>query len=101
MRQKIINMKTSSFMKYSVITCLLATPALMSAQAAVSQTSSYFSNALFNTLLVIIVLLAITIIALGSVLKTIASSKMVEEKFKEVKYSKAIRNTGGLTILML
>ncbi len=44
--------------------------------------TTVFSNALFNTLLILILALLIVIIALGQVLKNIASSEFILNKFK-------------------
>lgn len=49
------------------------------------QTVSYFSNALFNTLLVVIILLAIMVTTLSRALKNIVSSDLFQEKIKRDK----------------
>lgn len=49
------------------------------------QTVSYFSNALFNTLLVTIILLAIMVTTLSRALKNLASSDLFIEKIKRDK----------------
>mgnify|MGYP000992428033 CR=1 FL=1 len=53
------------------------------------KTISYFSNPLFNTLLAIIVILAIMVVSLGSALKNIIGSDMYIEKLKKEKEQKA------------
>ena len=57
--------------------CFLILPVVASAQEVEVVTTSYFSNALFNTMLAIIILLAILVIALSSVLKNLSSSEML------------------------
>lgn len=57
----------------------------MAADAQEVQTVSYFSNALFNTLLVIIILLAIMVTTLSRALKNIVSSDLFLEKIKRDK----------------
>lgn len=56
------------------------------------QSGSYFSNALFNTLLVIIILLAIMVTTLSKALKNIVSSDLFLEKIKRDK--ERSNNTG-------
>lgn len=62
----------------------------MAADGQEVQSVSYFSNALFNTLLVIIILLAIMVTTLSRALKNIASSDLFIEKIKRDK-----QNSGG------
>lgn len=57
-------------------------------EEAVKQTTSYFSNALFNTLLSIIVILGVMAVALASALKNIINSDMYVEKLKKNKEEK-------------
>lgn len=71
--------------------CLLALPVAAMAQENAPAQVSYFSNALFNTLLVVIILLAILIVALSSVAKNITNSEMFAQKLKK----RAERLAGG------
>lgn len=65
---------------------LLLLPMFNYAQVATSQESTtLFSNALFNTLVVLIIALLIVIIALAQTLKNIASSDVMLNKFKTQK----------------
>jgi cytochrome c oxidase cbb3-type subunit III len=64
---------------------LLMCPVYLQAQTA--SNSSYFSNALFNTLLGVIIVLTIIIIALSGVLRNISSTKLIEDKFRKIKDS--------------
>lgn len=57
----------------------------LAAEGEAVQTVSYFSNALFNTLLVVIILLAIMVSALSRALKNIVSSDLFLEKVKRDK----------------
>lgn len=62
---------------------LLVMPIINYAQDTNADLSkTVFSNALFNTLLILILMLLIVIIALGQVLKNIASSEFILNKFK-------------------
>lgn len=82
--------------------CLLALPMISFAQETeVASTTTYFSNALFNTLLVVSVLLAILIVALSGVLKNISSSDWLINKDKQKNESKGPNTTivNGIIIL--
>ncbi len=65
--------------------------------------TSYFSNALFNALLVLIIALLIVIIALGQTLRNIAGSDYLIDKAKEKdeknKHQDTIRNAGLMLLL--
>lgn len=78
---------------------LLAVPLASMAQEEMPATVSYFSNALFNTLLVSIIVLAILIIALAGVMKNIAGSEMFTEKLR--KRLEAAKKSGGKPPLLL
>lgn len=70
-----------------------------SQQAASSDT--YFSNPLFNTLLVVIIILAIMIVALSGALKNIFSSDMYVDKLKKNLERKSNQGkTGGMIVLL-
>ncbi len=62
---------------------LLAMPFISAAQEANAAGSTYFSNALFNTLLSIIILLAIIVVALSNVLKNISNSDLLIRLMKK------------------
>ncbi len=65
-------------------------------------TTSYFSNALFNTLLIIIIALLFVIIGLSSALKNISQSDYVQNKFKETREStKTSSTTKTLMVLFI
>ncbi len=62
---------------------LMALPFLSIAQENEVATVSYFSNALFNTLVGVIILLAIIIMALSGVLKNITGSDLFIQRLKK------------------
>lgn len=62
-------------------------------------TLSYFSNPLFNTLFVIIIILAIMILSLAGALRNIVSSDMFMERLKKEKEQKA-NGTSKITSLI-
>lgn len=66
-----------------------------------SQGKTVFSNALFNTLLVLIIALMIVIIALGQVLKNIASSEFILNKFKNKDVKSDTTKTLSVVFLLL
>lgn len=85
--------------------CLLALPVVSLAQeTGATPTISYFSNALFNTLLVTSILLAVLVMALSGVLKNISSSDALLSKLRskatEPNDSKTT-NTIGMVLLLL
>lgn len=85
-----------------VAICFLMLPMITFAQeGGVVSTSTYFSNALFNTLLVVSILLAILITALSGVLKNISSSDWIFEKDKKKDEPKPPSTTivSGIIIL--
>lgn len=85
---------------------LLFLPMLNYAQgtAAATDSTSYFSNALFNTLLVLIIVLLIVIFALGQTLKNIADSDYLVNKAnqheKKSGNTDILKKTGLLLILL-
>ena len=79
---------------------MLALPFAAMAQEEAPAKASYFSNALFNTLLVIIILLAILIIALSSVMKSITNSEMFTQKLKK-RAERMAGGTGKTAILFI
>ncbi len=82
--------------------CLLALPMISFAQEnEVAPTATYFSNALFNTLLIVSILLAMLIVALSGVLKNISSSDWLLNKGKQKEETKGPNSTivNGIIIL--
>lgn len=82
----------------------MALPFISPAQEqAPVQTVSYFSNPLFNTLLIVIIILAIMVIALASALKNVIGSDMFIEKLRKDKEQKetTTTKTTGVVILFL
>jgi cytochrome c oxidase cbb3-type subunit 3 len=65
------------------------------------QTPGYFSNPLFNTLLAIIIVLAIMVMALSGALKNIVSSDMFVEKIKKNREPKEGSAPKGTGLMML
>lgn len=61
--------------------------------------SSYFSNPLFITLLVLIILLSILITALSGAVKNLSQSEFIDKKIKEEKNSSGI--SGKVTLLVI
>lgn len=91
--------------KLRYIALMLMMPlAGFSQEAEVPATSSYFSNALFDTLLVAILLLLMLIVAMSSVLKNIAQSDYFMENYKKNKAdgsSKGPKIVSVLAIILL
>lgn len=96
-------MKPTTRKKASAI-ALLCLPMLSFAQEAqeTASSTSYFSNALFNTLLVVIIALLIVIYALGQTLKNIADSDYLIHKVEKKEENKhdIIKKTAVLLILL-
>jgi cytochrome c oxidase cbb3-type subunit 3 len=79
-----------------LLLALLFLPLIHQAQdGSASGNSTYFSNALFNTLLVVILVLMIVIVTLGQVLRNIAQSDIILNRLKEKK------NGAGKAALLL
>ena len=64
---------------------MMMAPALGWAQQAQSAGSTYFSNALFNTLLVVIIMLLILVTVLSNSIKNIIQSDYFKERYKKMK----------------
>lgn len=75
-----------------IVVCLLPLASWAQDEQAV-KTVSYFSNALFNTLLAIIIILAIMAVSLGGALKNVLSSDLYRDKLK--KEQEQEKNAGG------
>ncbi len=88
---KLMNNKTKNTIWFA---CLFLMPLANYAQETEHvATTSYFSNALFNTLLIIIIALLFVIIGLSSALKNISQSDYVQNKFKETRESTKVSST--------
>lgn len=72
-----------------------------SQEAQQVQTSSYFSNALFNVLLFVILLLLALIAVVANVAKNVAGSDYVKEKLKRIQEKKKLDAGKTLGILVL
>lgn len=67
----------------------------------VQNTVSYFSNPLFNTLLVVIIVLAIMVIALSSAMKNLISSDLFVDKIKKDNEQKNNGNIKAMGLLFI
>ena len=83
--------------KLKLLSALLALPVATFAQDTELVTSSYFSNALFDTLIVAILLLLILIVAMSSVLKNLTQSEYFLNKYK----TKNTDSTSGSKVVAL
>lgn len=79
---------------------MLALPLVSSAQTTETG-STYFSNALFNTLLSCIILLAIIVIALSNVLKNVSNSDVLMRILKKNDSSSSGTKTGAVALFFL
>ncbi|MDP3558444.1 MAG: cbb3-type cytochrome c oxidase N-terminal domain-containing protein [Bacteroidota bacterium] len=90
-----------NFTKIKLVAFAMMFPFLgFSQNQAGQENSTYFSNALFLTLLVIIIVLAIVIVAFSSAFKNIADSNFLINKYKSKKPEDATK-IGKITILVL
>jgi cytochrome c oxidase cbb3-type subunit 3 len=80
---------------------MLVAPAITFAQEAEPATSSYFSNALFDTLLVAILLLLILIVAMSNVLKNLTQSEYFQKKYITKKEDGSNNSTKVVALLAL
>lgn len=87
--------------KLKWLSCMLAVPTITFAQEAEPATSSYFSNALFDTLLVAILLLLILIVAMSSVLKNLTQSEYFQNKYINKKEDESNNSTKLVALLAL
>ena len=78
-------------------------PMVNFAQEASASSSTYFSNALFNTLLVIAFILVIVIVGMANVLKNLVQSEYFQKKLKEEKdqNGSAAGKVGAVALLTL
>ncbi len=84
-----------------LIIFLMLIPFVSSAQENEIASVSYFSNALFNTLLIVIILLAILISALSGVMKNIINSEMFLKKLKKRAEQNKDKKIKGLAIFFI
>jgi len=93
-------MKTYNQLKYSAIALLM--PLLGFSQEQTSKSSStYFSNALFLTLLITIIALAIVIVAFSTVFKNIADSNYLTNKYAKKEDKPNSSGTGTVLSVLL
>lgn len=86
----------------SIIALLLVLlPVNAMAQENGPVTASYFSNALFNTLLVTVLVLLIFIVALGSVLKNLAASDLLRAPAKKENDTSGASVKGTLLLMFM
>ncbi len=71
---------------------MMMAPVFGWAQQAQSAGSTYFSNALFNTLLVVIIMLLILVTVLSNSIKNIIQSDYFKERYKKMKETQAGKN---------
>jgi len=71
---------------------MMAAPMFGWAQQTVSAGSTYFSNALFNTLMVVIIMLLILVITLSNSIRNIIQSDYFRERYKKMKEMQSGKN---------
>lgn len=74
--------------KRNFMVALMVLPMLSFSQGQILEGSTNFSNALFNTLLGVIIFLMIVIVAMSQVLKNLSQSDYITKKIKEKNESK-------------
>lgn len=94
-------MNTTKHKKLKWMVAMLATPIAVFAQETQKETTTYFSNALFNTLLVIIILLLIVVLAIANVLKNLSQSEYFQERYKKNKSESNTTSTTTLGLLVV
>lgn len=95
-------MKKDNFKKSVVLFGSMLLPMISQASEEVAvKTASYFSNALFNALLIIIIILAIMVISLSSALKNLISSDLYMEKLKKEKEERTFNATKALGLAVI
>lgn len=77
---------------------MMMAPVFGWAQQSQSAGSTYFSNALFNTLMVVIIMLLILVIVLSNSIRNIIQSDYFKERYKKMK---EIQSGKGLMVLFL
>ncbi len=87
-------MKKNKYFLLAIVFILL--PKWIFPESIIAGETTYFSNALFNALLAVIILLAIIIIALSQVIKNVADSDLLNERIKE---NNGVLNKKGLLLI--
>lgn len=87
-------------LRYSAL-MLMIPLAGFSQETGAPATSSYFSNALFDTLAIAILLLLILIIAMSSILKNLAQSDYLIEKYKKNQPGEPSKSSKIVPLLIL
>lgn len=94
-------MKTKTLNTKMWLLMFIGMPLLNFAQEAQSNESSYFSNALFNTLLAIIVILIIVIIGMANAVKNVSQSEYFQDRIKKSKADNSGSvKTGAVALFM-
>jgi cytochrome c oxidase cbb3-type subunit III len=97
--------KNNNLRKALVLAVIFVLPKLCFSQQTGQQAGqTYFSNALFNTLILIIIVLAIMIVGIGNALKNVVASDMFREKIKkdrEQNQNSGVKITGLLIFFLM
>ena len=94
-------MKNKFYTSLSLLAVFILTPYINYAQEEHSSSgNTYFSNALFNTLVVFIILLLVLIAVIGSVIKNVAASDFFKNKIKKNRENSNDSSMPGNTIGM-
>lgn len=95
-------MNTQSLQKRILLFALIGLPLLTLAQGQILTGTTCFSNALFNTLIGVIILFLIIIIALSAALKNLAQSDYLsKEKTKNDKSGNSIKTIGIILLSLM
>lgn len=93
-------MKASHNINKSILLSILFLPGMMSAETAnAPAAASVFSNPLFNTLLMVIIVLAMMILGLSGALRNIIGSDYYVDKLKKEKNAQTNQAARSLTLL--
>jgi cytochrome c oxidase cbb3-type subunit III len=76
-------MKPKQYKKMAGILFFGLLPILIQAQTSIAESSSYFSNALFNSMLILVLILLLVIFALSNVLKSVLENEAQQIQKKE------------------
>ncbi len=80
---------------------LMGAPLFAFAQQTNEVGSTYFSNALFNTLLVIIILLLILVLTLSNTIRNIIQSDYFKERYKKMRENQSGKSMAVIFFLFL
>lgn len=94
-------MKTKTLNSKMWLLMFVGMPLINFAQEAQASQSTYFSNALFNTLLAIIFLLVIVIAGMANVVKNLSQSDYFQEKIKKAKETNSGSAKAGAIALFM